>query len=225
MSAPRTRTTAGQAAALRGFSLLVSLSPCLLVSLSCLLTGCAGGHLNFLGYTTRPNYDEGIRTVYVPIFQNRLFQAGPFRGLEFTLTEAVQREIEARTPYKVVSYREGADTELLGTIVSQPKNVILRNQQNEVREAEIVLGVEVIWRDLRCGDVLSQPKPPGSEPPPEVFDPANPPPPGAQPVPRPVLVNAQTTLIPEVGQSVASTLQRNADKLAVQIVNMMERPW
>src|SRR5689334_13758284 len=83
------------------------------------LSACAGGgHFSILGYTTKPNYDENIHTVYVPIFQTRIFESGQFRGFEFRLTEAVQREIETRTPYKVVSCREGADTELLGTVVS-----------------------------------------------------------------------------------------------------------
>src|SRR5262249_19989343 len=110
------------------------------------------------------------------------------------------------------------------TIVSHPKNVIIRNQLNEIREAEIVLGVEVIWRDLRTGDVLSQPKPPGP-PEPIAFDPDVPPAAATKPVGKPVLVNSAAYLVPEVGQSVTTTLQKNADKLAVQIVNMMERPW
>jgi len=37
------------------------------------LCGCeSGGHFTFLGYTTRPNYDTCIKTVYVPIFQCQL---------------------------------------------------------------------------------------------------------------------------------------------------------
>ena len=56
------------------------------------------GHFTFLGYTTRPNYDECIKTVYVPIFDNKTFR----RGMEFDLTRAVIREIEAKTPFKVV---------------------------------------------------------------------------------------------------------------------------
>jgi hypothetical protein len=49
------------------------------------------GQFTVLGYTTRPNYDSGIRTVRVPIFKNVTF----WRGLEFDLTRAVVREIES----------------------------------------------------------------------------------------------------------------------------------
>src|SRR6516162_2071543 len=119
--------------------------------LSLLLPACeSGGHFTLLGYTTKPNYDCDYRTIYVPIFKNRTFR----RGLEFDLTRAVVREIEAKTPYKVVSNCEEADTELLGTIVSVNKNLVNINQENEVREAEMTLGVEVIWRDRRTGDIL-----------------------------------------------------------------------
>ncbi len=39
---------------------------------ACLLTACsADGHINICGYTTKPNYDASIRTVYVPIFRIR----------------------------------------------------------------------------------------------------------------------------------------------------------
>src|SRR5262249_16212598 len=65
-----------------------------------LLPSCTSDfHVNLLGYTSRPNYDTSIRTVYVPIFKNQSFR----RGLEFDLTRAVIREIQAKTPYRVVS--------------------------------------------------------------------------------------------------------------------------
>src|SRR5205809_5404254 len=58
---------------------------CLLAAVSCLLPACGwDGHFTILGYTTRPNYDLSIRTVYVPIFKNITM----VRGLEFDLTRA-----------------------------------------------------------------------------------------------------------------------------------------
>src|SRR5947209_1725854 len=111
------------------------------------------GHFTVLGYTTRPNYDCNIRTVRVPIFRNLTF----YRGLEFELTRAVVREIELKTPYKVVGGDCDADTELAGTIITYNKAILNRNQLNEVREAETTLGVLLLWRDLRTGEVLSQP--------------------------------------------------------------------
>src|SRR5262245_24704325 len=88
----------------------------LLTGVSLLLPACeSGGHFTVLGYTTRPNYDCAIRTVRVPIFKNETYR----QGLEFKLTDAVIREIEAKTPWKVVPAWRAADAELTGKIVSE----------------------------------------------------------------------------------------------------------
>jgi hypothetical protein len=185
------------------------------VALALPLTGCeSGGHFTLLGYTTRPNYDSCIKTVYVPIFENNTF----WRGLEFDITRAVVRAIEDKTPYKVVSDRDRADTELLGTVVSFNKNILNRNQLNEQRETETVLTVAVTWKDLRTGEILSAPKPPA----PQLGADPNAPPP---PPPPPVLVTSTATFVPEIGQSIATSKQVNASKLANQIVGLMEKPW
>src|SRR5262249_53873071 len=174
------------------------------------------GQFCIVGYTTQPNYDTSIRTVRVPIFQNVTY----WRGLEFDLTRAVVREIELKTPFKVVS--DGpADTELLGKILGYTKGILNYNQNGEVRDVETTLGVELVWRDLRpghFGEILSQPKPgkPGQPPPP-------PPPPGAKP--PVVLVQSIGGFIPEIGQSLTTAQKQNVDRLAVQIVSMMEKPW
>src|SRR5215211_1942195 len=121
------------------------------------LLGCeSGGHFTLLGYTTKPNYDPCIKTVYVPIFHSQIMQDETRRQVPFTLTRAVIREIEAKTPYKVVSNREGADTELTGNVIALTKNLLIRNQLNEIREAETVLTVGIVWKDLRSGEVLSK---------------------------------------------------------------------
>jgi hypothetical protein len=193
------------------------------------LAGCNwDGHFDLFGYTTRPNYDENVHTVYVPIFRNKAFQTTPFRGMEMELTRAVQREIEWKTPFKIQSNENKADTELLGTIITVTKNHLNRTQQNEVREGELVLAVEVVWRDLRSGVVLSNPrKPLGILPaldlPP--FDPDNPPCPPAAEKAIPVLVTMSGRFLPEVGESVATAQQRVCNTLARQIVGMMEKDW
>jgi hypothetical protein len=192
---------------------LLTLLPVLLISLA----GCeSGGNFTIFGYTTCPNYATNIRTVRVPIFTNATFR----RGIEFDLTRAVVREIHAKTPYRVVECN--ADTELSGKIVSLIKNVINRNQNNEVRDAETILTVELVWRDLRTGEILSKPRPgPGAPVPP-----APEPPPGRDPPPPPpVIVQSVGDFIPELGQSITTAQQQNIDRLAVQIVSMMEKPW
>jgi hypothetical protein len=218
------------------------------VALALMLPSCEwDGNFTILGYTTEPNYDTTIHTVRVPIFKNLTMR----RGLEFDLTAAVVRDIELMTPYKVV--QGDADTELLGTIISFNKNIINRNQLNEIREAETTLGVELVWKDLRTGDILTRPqRQPGAPPviPPQVPatltpgtslgaliqpgalsppgplpPPGTPPPPGPPPPPPPVLVQSIGSFAPEIGQSLTSAYKMNVDRLAVQIVSMMEKPW
>lgn len=193
------------------------------------LAGCGwDGHFTFLGYTTRPNYDDNIKTVHIPIFRNKAFQTTPYRAIEMELTRAVIREIEAITPFKVISDPNRADTELLGTVLTINKNLLNRNQQNEVREGELVLAVELVWRDLRTGQVLSNPpKPIGLLPPAELapFDPDNAPPPPPPEKASPVLVSLGGRYLPEVGESNATAQKRVCDELARRIAAMMEKDW
>src|ERR1051326_602362 len=114
---------------------------CIALSLfAILMPSCAQrGRFEILGYQFGSMHNECYRTIYVPIFENRAFQSGPLRGLEYSLTEEVQREIEKTTPWKVVHDRGRADTELLGVIVLTPKNIINRNQLNEIREGEMII--------------------------------------------------------------------------------------
>jgi hypothetical protein len=138
--------------------------------LALVLPACEqGGHFTILGYTTRPNYDDRYKTIHVPIFKNLTF----YRGLEFQVTQAVIREIMAKTPYRVVSNRESADTELSGTLTAYTKNILNRNQLNEIREMQTVLTVEVTWKDLHTGEYLTKgPRKPGEPlPPPPVVAP------------------------------------------------------
>ena len=116
------------------------------------------GNFTILGYTTRPNYDCTIKTVYVPMFKSRIMEDSAPRGIEEELTKAVVREIEEKTPYKVISQECAADTELAGTITGFTKQLLNRNQLNGVGEAETLLTVEVVWRRYHTGEILSQPK-------------------------------------------------------------------
>jgi hypothetical protein len=190
-----------------------------------LLSSCAGDGRNFclFGYTTAPNYDLTIRTVHVPIFKNLSFR----RGIEFDLTRAVIREIEAKTPYKVVSDPCKADTELIGTVVGLDKTLLNINPLNEVREAQTILTATVVWRDLRpghTGEILSAPRPKSPIPVPALV-PTDAPPPGPPPPPPPAVVQSLAGFIPELGGSLATAEFNNVNRLAEQIVQMMEKPW
>jgi hypothetical protein len=193
-------------------------------ALALLTTGCSSfDEFTVLGYKPGPQFDRSIRTVRVPVCENKTF----VRGLEIELTEAVIKEIEKRTPWKVV--QEDADAELRLTILGLPKRVILPNQLNEVRQAELTLSVEMAWYDLRtCPDLPSRrgPQLPPPPPPPltNASDPLAPLPPPTRPL-APILVQRSVTFIPELGESYATARQKVVSEMAEQIVSLLEVPW
>lgn len=104
------------------------------------------------GYHWNSLYREDVQTVAVPIFTNKDFH----RGVEFRLTEAIIKQLEAHAPYKVVP-RERADTILEGEIVSVTLGTISRDfQTNLPRETQLLLTVNFLWKDLRTGRILTQ---------------------------------------------------------------------
>jgi hypothetical protein len=183
-------------------------------------------------------YDENISTVHVPVFSNRALQTTPFRGLEVDITQAVIREIGRTTTFRVISDPSRADTELRGAVVQIQKQIMNRNQQNMVRDGDVIVDVDVVWRDLRDGTILSMPKkvgppsiapifPPGG-PQPLPFDPSLPPlppPPCDVPVVVPTRITAIGRYVPELGETTTSASKRVQDQIAVQIVSMMEKKW
>jgi len=169
---------------------------CFLFSV-CLLavTGCVGYHLG-----TASLYPSNIQTVYVPIFESDSFR----RYLGERLTEAVIKEIELKTPYKVTG-DSGADSILSGRITHDNKRVMVLNKYHDPRENEISLQVQVRWLD-RQSNLIRE----------------------ASPIPLPdelASIRETSLLVPEVGQSVATAQQQAIQRLAVQIVSMMEAPW
>ncbi len=162
------------------------------------LSGLAGG--TGCGYTVGAPYATDIRTVHVPTFLCSDFR----RGYELQLTEAVQKQIQLRTPYRLAK-EPGADTRLTGRIVSIDKRVPNQNRLDDPRELELSIGVEVKWEDLRSGRVINQ-----------------------QTVPlagNAAQLLGNTSFAPEAGQSLATGTQETVSILARQIVELMEVPW
>ena len=118
-------------------------TPHALLVLVLLLTGC--------GYTTTELYPTQYTTVTVPNFVNRSND----RNVEFTLREALIKEIEQRTPYKAVSGTGLSDTQLTGTVVRVDRQLISRDAEVGLpQEIEITVTVDFQWRDLRTGEVI-----------------------------------------------------------------------
>lgn len=146
------------------------------------------------GYSIRAPYDTNIRTVYVPTFQSVTFR----RDIYLQLTELVQKEIERRTPYKVVGKPDDADTTLSGTINYAEKNVVVENPDNLARQLTATMIVAVTWTDNKAVEKQNT---------------------------NPASVAQTFNFYPEIGESVEAAFYRNAEKMAVEIVNMMEQTW
>lgn len=159
------------------------------------MTGCAAYHIG-----TPTLYDQSIRTVYVPVFQSDSLR----RGLAEWLTEAVVKEIELKTTYKVVG-DPMADSILTGRIITETKRILVESPTDQPREVETPFTVQVRWA-TRSGTPLA--------------------PTAAIPL-DPALIQFQqrATLVPEAGQSIATAHQRTIERLAEQIVGTMEVPW
>lgn len=161
----------------------------------CTSLGCAA--YRFGSQSMFPGY---YHTVHVPMFQSESLR----RDVAEWLTEAVIKEIEAKTEYKVVD-RNRADTILEGVIVRDTKNVLVESGSDQPRALDVVMLAEVRWTD-RQGKLL---RPQMSIPVPETLN----------------LIEDSAILVPEVGQSVVSSQQTVVHRLAEQIVAMLEVPW
>jgi hypothetical protein len=103
------------------------------------------------GYSSESLYREGVSSVYVEMFENRSFR----RGIEYELTDALAKRIEAETPYKVVSDRSRADTEISGQIVSASESILSGERETgRALEKEVQLEAVVNWKDLKTGKLL-----------------------------------------------------------------------
>jgi hypothetical protein len=147
------------------------------------------------GYSIRPPFDPGIKTVYIPVVRGLAFR----RGLNFMLTETLQKEIERRTPFKVVGSPVGADSTLEITLNYDDKNVMVQNPNNLTRQLSALITVEARWLDNRPdADQSAMPS---------------------------VVFSDQSYFYPELGETAVAGFQKTIDNLVRQIVSMMEQPW
>jgi Lipopolysaccharide-assembly len=145
-------------------------------------------------------YAPDISTVYVPMIESDSYR----RDLGERLTEAVIKEIELKTPYKVVGTPD-ADSILSVKLLGDSRKLLAENSFDDPRLLESAVYSEVSWLNRRRLPLAA---------------------PQTMPLP-PELVGIDQTalLVPEAGQSVASSQQQAIERLAQQIVGTMETPW
>jgi hypothetical protein len=85
------------------------------------------------------------------MFDNQSFR----RGVEYELTDALAKCIEAETPYKLVSSSDRADTIITGQIVSIDESVLTFEREiGYAMEKEVQLTAVVSWKNLKTGELL-----------------------------------------------------------------------
>ncbi|MCC5823795.1 MAG: LPS assembly lipoprotein LptE [Phycisphaerales bacterium] len=100
------------------------------------------------GYAFAEPYDASVRTVGVPIFANRTFA----RGTELTLTDAIIKQIQQQTPWRVVS-PDRADTVIEGAITNAELGVLSNSPSTGLTEEQTYrITVRFAWRDNRTGE-------------------------------------------------------------------------
>ncbi len=159
--------------------------------LALLLAGC--------GYVVGSPFRPDVRSVAVPIFQNDTFR----KGVEFQLTEAVQKEMQQRGLQ--IAEEPYADTRLTGKIVEIQKQVLTESAFDDPRQLQLQYAVVIQWEDLRTGRYLAEQK---------ILLP-----------PEDTAFFGQGQFAPEVGQSLATAKEEVVQRIARQIVNRMEMPW
>ncbi len=159
---------------------------------SLLLSGC--------GYVVGPSYSGEVCTVHVPTFTNTTYR----RGVEFQLTEAVQKQIQMRSSFRLAKEGE-ADTRLTGRIVNNFKTVLGETGGDDARSLQVNLLVELTWEDLRTQKILMEQRIPVA----------------ADKVQQASL----SEFAVETGGSLATAQQDAIDRMARQIVELMQAPW
>jgi len=138
-------------------------------------------------------YRPDIATIHVPIVETSSLR----RDLAPRLTEAVVKQVEDETPYRLAD-ASLADSFLRIRIVDDRKRVLGENRFDEPRDILTELAVEVTWTD-RTGTPL---------------------------MPRAQLKLARDAhFVPEGGQSITTAHQQLIASIARKIVDHMEMPW
>lgn len=117
-----------------------------------LVVVCAGLLAGCAGYRAGGGYEGSIRTAAVRLFENETYEL----GLQATLTEALAKEIQRATPWRLVS-PEAADAVLSGVITEHRLETISIDSESGLSEeiaVRITLNFE--WRDQRAGRPLIQ---------------------------------------------------------------------
>ena len=160
-----------------------------------LTSGCAAYQ-----FGNRNLFRPGIRTVHIPVVRNNTFR----HDLGVRLTEALGKEIERRTPYKVTG-DPNADSVLTCRVINESKRVLTETDTDDPRALDAAISVEATWTG-RSGELLMQ----NNVIPSETVA---------------ITFGQDARFVPEAGQSIDTAMQAAIENLAERIVSQMESRW
>lgn len=146
------------------------------------------------GYSNESMFPQDISSVYVEMFDSQDFR----RGVEYELSDALAKRIEAQTPYKLISNRDRADTVISGQIVSIRESALsAEREMGNVLESEVQVQAVVNWKNLKTGELLIDNQ----------------------------TVSAEATYSAYMNQDFSYASAFAANNLARKIVELMEKRW
>lgn len=119
----------------------------------CFSAICAGlcGCSDIAGYSNEPLFPRDVESVCLKMFDNQSFR----RGVEYELSDALAKRIEAETPYKIISNEDMADTVISGQITTIGEFALSVDRDiGSVLEKEVELQAVVTWKNLKTGELL-----------------------------------------------------------------------
>lgn len=174
---------------------MVACMKALLFAVAITLAGCAPYRFGDAAL-----FPTGIRTVHVPVIRDATVR----HNLGLQLTEAVIREIELRTPYKVTA-DPSADTVLKCEVISEAKTVLAETFEDYPRALDAGVQVRASWTDRQGRLLFNNAIVPTED--------------------LAILFTQNERFVPEAGQSVDTAMQQAIDDLAERIVSQMENRW
>ena len=145
------------------------------------------------GYQNNWLYPQDMKTVYVEMFDVLGFR----RGYEYELTDAICKQIESRTPFKIVSDRGRADSVLSGNLGISTGVLAGDPYTGRALENESFVTVSVTWKNLKTGELLLENE--------DVY--------------------ASSTYSSQMGQTVDYSINRSVNEAAQKVVELMQTPW
>ena len=146
------------------------------------------------GYSNESLFPKDVRSVCLDMFDNQSFR----RGIEYELSDALAKRIEAATPYKIISSEDRADTLMTGQIVQVSEMVLsVERETGRPLEKELVLKAVVNWKNLKTSRFLIENQP----------------------------ISAQASYSGYQNQDFSYASALAANNLAVKIVELMEIKW